>query len=222
MANRRKLLFGAKLAIFVIGVLVTAVAMTRASSGGAGGRVAALYAARPIPAGTTGATAVNEGMVRTRAVAASALPPGALTDVSQLAGAITATLVPAGKVLVGEDFPPAKTRLGSLRIPEGKTALAVQLKNVAGLAGFAAAGDKINVYGVARESGGASSAGPTVRLVMQQVEVLNVNGGAVAAVQGKPDGPELIYLLAVTPADAERLIFLSTFQQLYFSLVSQG
>ena len=223
MANRRKLLFGAGLAIFLVGGLMAALAVTRSSGrSGAGNEVPALYAARPIPAGTTGAIAVNQGLVRARAVTATALPPGALTDVSQLAGTITAALVPQGKVLVIEDFPPAKTRLGNLRIPEGKTALAVQLKNVAGLAGFAAAGDRIDIYGVSRESAPSSTAGPSVHLIMQQVEVLNVNGGTVAAVQGKPDGADLVYLLAVTPADGERLIYLTSFQQLYFSLVPQG
>lgn len=223
MANRKKLLFGAGLAVFLIGGLMTALSVTRSSGGqGAKNQAPALYATTLIPAGTTGATAVNQGLVKVRTVAATALPPGALTDVSQLAGTITAAPVPQGKVLVSEDFPPAKTRLGSLRIPEGKTALALQLKNVAGLAGFAAAGDRVNIYGVSRESAPSSTAGPSVHLIMQQVEVLNVNGAAVVAVQGKPDGADLVYLLAVTPADGERLIYLASFQQLYFSLVPQG
>ena len=36
------------------------------------------------------------------------------------------------------------------------------------------------------------------------------------------DGPSLVYLLAVTPGDAERLIYISEFNKLYFDLVAKG
>ena len=218
MANRRKIVFALGLLVFLVGGLLTA----RAFVGGAtetAPTVSVLSAARPIPAGTTGAAAVNEGMIRVRALPASARPPEALTDVAQLAGTITPAPLPEGKILLPEDFPAAKTRLGNLRIPEDKTALAIRLTNVPGVAGFAGAGDRINIYGVTKPTEEAAPAGPSVRLIMQHIEVLNVNGGAVTTLQGQPDGPDLVYLLAVTPAEAERLIYLMTFEQLYFSLV---
>jgi hypothetical protein len=40
--------------------------------------------------------------------------------------------------------------------------------------------------------------------------------------QGQPSGPNLVYLLAVTPADAERLIYLAEFEKMYFDLVPKG
>ncbi|MDQ3641574.1 MAG: hypothetical protein M3450_08970, partial [Actinomycetota bacterium] len=63
---------------------------------------------------------------------------------------------------------------------------------------------------------------PSVRLVLQGVDVLNVNGAGLPAAQGQPGSPNLIYLLAVTPADAERLIYLNEFEKLYFDLVPKG
>jgi hypothetical protein len=74
------------------------------------------------------------------------------------------------------------------------------------------------VYGVAK--GGDTPQG--VRLVLQDVDVLNVNGAGLPTAQGQPGSPDLIYLLAVTPADAERLIYLSEFEKLYFDLVPKG
>jgi len=97
-------------------------------------------------------------------------------------------------------------------------ALALELAPVAGVAGFAGAGDRIDVYGVT----GAEGTPPAVRLVLQGVDVLNVNGTALPATQGQPGSPNLIYLLAVTPADAERMIYLTTFAKLYFDLVPKN
>ena len=56
---------------------------------------------------------------------------------------------------------------------------------------------------------------------MQNTEVLNVNGTTLAATPGQPGGTGLVYLLAVSPVEAERLVFLTSFESLYFSLVSK-
>jgi hypothetical protein len=49
--------------------------------------------------------------------------------------------------------------------------------------------------------------------------VLSVNGATLAPAPGKPAAERLVFLLVVSPAEAERLIYLSKFEQLYFSLV---
>ena len=86
------------------------------------------------------------------------------------------------------------------------------------MAGFVGAGDRVDVYGVAQ----GDDAGPSrVQLVLQAVEVLNVNGLGLPVAQGQADGPGLVYLLAVTPNEAERLIFLTEFNKLYFDLVAK-
>jgi pilus assembly protein CpaB len=116
-------------------------------------------------------------------------------------------------------FPAPQTRIGTVVIPPGKRALALKLEPVPGVAGFAGAGDLVDVYGVVQGLEGTPS---RVQLVLQAVEVLNVNGAGLAAAQGVADGPSLVYLLAVTPGDAERLIYISEFNKLYFDLVAKG
>ena len=61
-----------------------------------------------------------------------------------------------------------------------------------------------------------------VILVMQGIEVLNVNGTTLTPNAGQPGGPGLVYLVAVTPAQAEHLVYLTTFEQLYFSLLPKA
>ncbi|MEA2716300.1 MAG: pilus assembly protein CpaB [Actinomycetota bacterium] len=223
MAKRSNVIVTLGLAVFIVGAMATFLILR--DSGGdtpaaGSGRVAVLVAAKPIPAGTNGADAANGGLVKSKVVADSVKPANALTDPTQLAGRSASLGVPEGQIITSDQFQQTQTRIGTLKIPEGKTALALELSNVPGVAGFAGAGDRINVYAVVKssaEAGGSSS----VKLIMQNTEVLNVNGTTLAAAPGQPGGTGLVYLLAVSPVEAERLVYLTSFESLYFSLVSK-
>jgi len=223
MAKRSNTLVILGLAVFIVGAAATYLVARSdddATPAPGSGRAAVLVAANEIPAGTSGADAVNNGLVKTKTVVDSAKPQNALTDPAQLVGRTAVLGVANGQILTAEQFAQAQTRIGTLRIPEGKTALAVQLGQVPGVAGFAGAGDRVNIYGLVKnspENKGLSAA----RLVLQNTEVLNVNGTTLTANPGQPGGQGLIYLLAVTPVEAERLIYLTTFEELYFSLVAK-
>jgi len=224
MGKRSNLIVTLGLAVFIVGAAATYLVVRNSDGGTAvagAGKVTVLVADKPIPAGTTGASAVNSGMVKTKAIANAAKPVTALTDVSQLAGKTVTLGVSEGEILTTDQFQQAQTRIGTLKIPDGKTALAVQLANVPGVAGFAGAGDRINVYGVIKAGSDPKNPAGMAHLIMQNTEVLNVNGATLAAAQGQPAGTALLYLLAVSPTEAERLIYLSTFESLYFSLVSK-
>ncbi len=225
MGKRSNLIVTLGLAVFIVGAAATFLVVR--NNGGSDtatagpGRVTVLVADKQIPAGTQGSAAVNQGMVKSKVVVESARPADALTDVSQLAGKTVTLGVAQGQVLVTGQFQAAQTRIGTLKIPDGKTALAVQMGNVPGVAGFAGAGDRIDVFGVIKPGSDPKMPQGGSHLIMQNTEVLNVNGTTLAAAQGQPGGTGLVYLLAVTAPEAERLTYLTTFEQLYFSLVSK-
>jgi len=223
MGKRSNLIVTLGLAVFIVGAAATYLVVRNSDDGAVAGagKVTVLVADKPIPAGTTGASAVNGGLVKTKAISDAAKPATAITDVSQLAGKTVTLGVSEGEILTTDQFQQAQTRIGTLKIPDGKTALAIQLANVPGVAGFAGAGDHINVYGVVKAGSDPKFPNGQVHLIMQNTEVLNVNGATLAAAQGQPGGTGLLYLLAVSPNEAERLIYLSTFESLYFSLVSK-
>jgi pilus assembly protein CpaB len=223
MGKRSNLIVTLGLAVFIVGAAATYLVVRSSDDGttASAGKVSVLVAAKPIPAGTTGTNVATNGFVKTKAVAIDAKPATALTDASQLAGKTVVLGVSEGEVLTLDQFQTAQTRIGTLKIPEGKTALALQLANVPGVAGFAGAGDHINIYGVVKPDSDPRNPAGAAHLIMQNTEVLNVNGASLAAAQGQPGGTGLVYLLAVTPVEAERLIYMSSFQQLYFSLVSK-
>jgi Flp pilus assembly protein CpaB len=216
MKKRSNLIVSLGLAVFVAGAAATFLVVRNSDDDSkvAGPAAQVLYAAKTIPSGTSGSAAVDQGLVKTRSISASAKPPSALTDPSQLAGRTASVSVPEGAVITSEQFAVPQTRLGTVKIPAGKTALAVQLGFVPGVAGFVGSGDRIDVYGLMEEGPGA----PSAKLIMQNTEVLSVTpSGATAQAAGSEVKP--IFLLAVSPQEAERLAFLTTFQQLYFSLV---
>ncbi len=220
MTDRTKAIMLAGFAIFVAGAAGAAYLGSRHVAGSPGGadKVEVYYASAPVAPGTAWGTALAEGGVRTKAVAADSRPANAITDPAQLAGRVAAAPIPPGAVVTTDMFSDPQTRIGTVVVGPGKRALSLELEPVAGLSGFAGAGDRVDVYGVAK--GDETTAG--VRLVLQGVEVLNVNGAGLPAAQGQPGGPDLVYLLAVTPVEAERLIYLSEYHKLYFDLVPKG
>lgn len=182
------------------------------------GKVTAYYANVPVQVGTAASTALAEGSIRSKAVLAAELPADGVRDPSQLSGRVAGVVIPAGSLVTTSMFPDPQTRIGTVVIPAGKRALALEIQPLAGVAGFVGAGDRVDVYGVVKGGPGP----PSVRLVLQGVDVLNVNGAGLPAAKGQPGSPNLIYLLAVTPVDAERLIYLNEFEKLYFDLVPKG
>jgi pilus assembly protein CpaB len=220
LASRSRVGFLAGLLLFVIGLGAAAYFATRPSSGaGAVPDVQVFYTAAQVDTGVSGQSALTQGLVRTRGVKPAAVPVNAVVDPSQIVTGVAGAPIPAGTVVTVDMFPPPQTRIGTLVIPAGHRALALKLEPVSGVAGFAGAGDLVDIYGVVQGVDGAAS---RVQLVLQAVEVLNVNGAGLAAAQGVADGPSLVYLLAVTPVDAERLIYISEFNKLYFDLVAKG
>ncbi|MDQ4133842.1 MAG: Flp pilus assembly protein CpaB [Actinomycetota bacterium] len=213
--KRSNLIVALGLAVFVVGAAATYFFVKGdddSQAAPAADEASVLYAAGAIPGGTTGSAALEKGMVKTKTVDAGAKPAGALTDPSQLVGKTAAGSIPEGSILTLDHFRQPQTSIGTLKIPEGKTALALQLGYIPGVAGFARAGDHIDIFGVIK-TGGQEKA----QLVMQNTEVLSVSAPAVAA--GQPADINPVFLLAVTPPQAEKLVYLSTFQALHFSLV---
>ncbi len=221
LSRKTRAMLVAGFVIFVAGTSGAAYVGSRGNrDAGTGAQKAqVLYASRDVDAGTTGSSALSSGQIRVRQVDASSLPPNAVTEASQLSGRVASAVIPAGTTLTTDLFPPPQTRIGTVVIPPGKRALALQLESVPGVAGFVGAGDRIDVYVVSKGNNGAP---PGVRLVLQSAEVLKVNGAGLVSQQGQPGAPNLVYLLAVTPAESERLIYLTEFEKLYFDLVPKG
>lgn len=119
----------------------------------------------------------------------------------------------AAQPATGEAVPAAVT------VPAGKEGVAIQVPTVPGLAGYARVDDVVNVYGTFkdRQPNAAVKGPPLATLVLAGVKVL--------AVTGPPAGAEVgntTYLLAVDPGDAEKVIYLASFEGIWMSLAAEG
>lgn len=99
-------------------------------------------------------------------------------------------------------------------IPDGYSAVSVNLDNVAGLSGHAVPGDLINLYATVKSSNSTKGlTAPFAKLILSKVRVLDITGVAADG-SGSP-----VYLLALTPSDAERVIFFAKFESMWAALV---
>lgn len=128
-------------------------------------------------------------------------------DTASAADAPTVSVAP-----VAETTPtPA---VAAVKIPAGKEALQLQVPAVQGLAGYTKAGDRVNVYGTFkdRQPNAGVKGPPLAKLILSNVEVLTaVNNGA-----------NVTYVLAVNPNEAEQIIYLSSFEGVWMTLVRDG
>jgi Flp pilus assembly protein CpaB len=105
-----------------------------------------------------------------------------------------------------------------ISIPDGMEAVAVQLGHVPGVAGYAHAGDTVNVFAIVKTgSSGTPLKAPMARLILSNVKVISETGPAAGA-----DAGNATYLLALTTAQAEQVIYFTTFEALYLDLTRKG
>lgn len=130
---------------------------------------------------------------------------------------VTAT-APAAAAQTSAAAQPAAA-VPAVKVPSGKEAVAVQLPAVPGLAGYAKVNDLVNVYGTFKDHqpNGAVKGPPLAKLVLTGAQVLAVTSPAPGAEAGVTT-----YLLAVNPGDAEKVIYLSSFEGVWMSLSADG
>jgi Flp pilus assembly protein CpaB len=159
-------------------------------------------------------------------IGAAALAVGAAATFAAVRGDQHPSRVQAG----GQSAEIAESPTGDLKIPEGRQALAVSLDPVAGTAGVAHAGARIDVFAAVTKKDDKGDNANAARMVIQNVEVLRVDTGAgignaaAAVTKDTPTAPagSTVFVLAVTPSQAEKLVYHAAFSRLWFSVVPSG
>lgn len=196
-------------------------------------QVSVLVARADLSAGQAGDEVVAAGRVGLEKVPASDAVEGALVSPTAMTGNVLATDVEEGDQLVATDVRVAALRSGSITIPDGKQAVAVTVDFTAGAAGYAAAGDQVNVYvNVPPGTQGAPKA-PFTKLLLANVEVLDVSNelaprrseevsaAATTPTTARTTTGDLTLLLALDAAQAEQVVFAASQNQLWFTVVPE-
>lgn len=244
MRQRSNLIILFGIAFFIVGGAIAYLVLNDEDDGASNNSgqagvadVSVLVATENIPAGTLGADVIEQGFLETDTVAAGSQPVGALTSAGGLDNQIFAVGVSKGDVITSAQL--ATRSLSNITIPEGYDGVAVTIEYTNGGAGYIAPGDTVNVYGV-YGGGSTGDAGlvadgapvPRTELALTNVLVLDVSAQQATSVQSTdPTAPDstvgrqalstpLTYLLALRTTDAERIVQLSSFADLYLSLTA--
>ncbi len=248
MRQRSNLIILFGIAFFIVGGAIAYLVLNNddGDSGstqatGAGAPATVLVANGDIPANTLGSDVIAQGLLGTKEIDSTALPVGALTSTAGLDNQIFTVGVGDGSVITSSQL--ATRSLSNVKIPEGYDGVAVTMNYVNGGAGYIAPGDTVNVYGVyspASTGGIASEPVPRTELALTNILVLDVSAQQATSVQntngqaaqsgqtdpnavGRPPlGTPLTYLLALKPADVERMVQLSSFADVYLSLTADN
>ena len=248
MRQRSNLIILFGIAFFLIGAVIVFLVLNDEDDGGgsaaAPGQAEAtvFVAAQDIPANTLGSEVIEQGLLTTETIAAGSQPIGAITSAAELDNKIFAVGAAEGDVITTSQL--VIRSLSNVSVPEGFDGVAVTLPFVNGGAGYVAPGDIVNVYGVLGTSDSAAGLGtgdaggearlPRSEMILTNVLVLDVSDQegrsttATTTPEGQTtvgraaDGAPLTYLLALRPTDAERMVQVSSFGQLYVSLTAEG
>lgn len=188
--------------------------------------VEVLVAKDAIPAGTSGAAATEQGLLQLLTVPKKAVPEGALGDIEPVRAQVALSDIFPGEMLLSGKFGEQQTT-GALSIPADKLALSVELGDPQRVAGFVQPGSEVAVFVTLDEEG----TGQVTRMLLPRVGVVAVGPTSLktqatepkeddeAAVEEDPVATAVL-TVAVSQAEAERLVHAVSTGQLYFGLLS--
>jgi pilus assembly protein CpaB len=222
--DRRKVLLIVAAVIAALGTLLVFL-YVRGADNRADERYSAVQVLRvvkEIPAGETVEAAQAAGKIETSTVSQQDLVPGALTGTEPVAGKVAVTAIYPGEQLIASKFGASGAATG-LSIPKGKIAVSINLSDPARVAGFVNPGDKVAIF-----MNGTAAGGTFTRLLLPNVQVIGAGTTTVVATTTTdPAGaqvtdqlPKTLLTLAVTQAEAERVLYAAQNGQLSFGLMN--
>ena len=225
MRNRSNLLVLIGIAFFVVGGIIVFVVTDDDDGGSAAiGETTVVVATHDIPSGAKANEEIENGGLKEVQISAGALVPGAIQSLQQVAGA---TFIQA----FADDQQVIASGLQQLQrgydLPDGYEAVAVQVNFQQGVAGYVNVGDRINLYGVYPPGLAVDGATvPRAELLLTNVQVLDTSqtiptNGVQQDASVRATGSDVIFLLALKTADVEKVVFDTSFAEIYASLVTE-
>ena len=175
--------------------------------------VRVIVAKRDIPAGTQLDGLISSGTFTTLQIPTSSVVEGAVTDLPQLKGRTTNSLILQGEQissarLEGSSQSAAINRLG---IPAGFQAVTISLESQRMIGGLVQQGDHLVVYAT------VSDPDQKTATVIPDVQVLKVIGPS-----DKNQGGSTLLTLALSPRDTARVVLAQEQGHIWLSLLPPG
>jgi pilus assembly protein CpaB len=205
--------------------------------------VTVLVAHDLIPSGTSAGAALQDGLLSSQRLPAASVPSDAVRSITpDLSALVVSADVQPGQLMLRPMLATAAQVTGGLAIPSGMVAVTVQLCTPEAVAGNVHAGSQVAVFDTSAASGTltaqpncdlpheqqASGAAHT-RLELPRVLVLSVGAAAATGQTSSPSSSAssstssaVLVTLAVSQADAERLIQLTQTGLPYLALLTNS
>ena len=195
--------------------------------------VEVLVATDTVETGETVAAAQEAGKFEKKEVRRDDAVDGALSSTSSISDLVATSPIYAGEQLLARKF----GTLGdsdSLVIPDDKMAMSVELTDWERVAGFVNPGNEVAIFGTAlapvrlSPDGEETKLGDYTRIILTRVPVVGVGTTSVTSRTTRDDDggsvteevPKTILTLAVTQAEAEKLIHADRVTELTFALLT--
>jgi pilus assembly protein CpaB len=187
--------------------------------------VQVLKAVKQINIGETVAAAQAAGKIELSTVGEGQQLPSALTSLDPITNEIAQTNIFPGEQIIASKFGTTAASSNALTIPKGLIAVSINLADTARVAGFVNPGDKVAIF---MNSSGAAGLGAFTRLLLTDIEVIAVGTTTVVSTtttdatgaQTTEQLPRTLFTLAVTQAQAEKILFASGNGELAFGLLN--
>ncbi|HVL52140.1 MAG TPA: Flp pilus assembly protein CpaB [Actinomycetota bacterium] len=194
----------------------------RAGAGVTGGAASAWVATNDIPAGTRWEDMA--GALKQKDVPADVRPATAVATNSQLNGKSTIQSIAKGTIVTTTQFNTSSS--GGLDIPAGQNAVTINVGVPQAVARYIQAGSETNVYASYKDLPGAQPADANVtKLLLSNIKVLAnqpMRTQAEETAESSAPAAEILLTLALTPDQAEQLIFAKENGSIWFGLVHPG
>ena len=245
--NRRLGLLAAALAVALLGTFAvfSYVSKVEAETLNGAEPVDVLVAAERLPAGTTGTAVAADERVQVVAMPRRSVPEGALTSLDGIGAQSLVSDVFAGEVLLRAKFADQTARTGALVIPKDKLAVSVELGDPQRVAGFVVPGSEVAVFATVKKASGTARATATgvtatsaqvdveasfddeyTRVLLPRASVIAVGPATLRPAakedddEGEDEVAKAVLTLALTQAEAERLVHGTQTGELYLGLLS--
>lgn len=227
MVRRRLGLLVVALLVAVLGTSAIYVYVSRVQhkSDASSVSVKVIVATAHIPAGVTGTLVAQDKLATFESIPTRNVPPGALTTLSGVADKQLSVDVYPGEVLIGAKFSDRTQALtGPLTIPANDLALAIQVGDPQRVAGFVVPGSQVAIFDTTGGGSGQQSSTAHTGVILPRVQVIAVGpttlqkNGSTSA--GQQQTSTAILTLALTQAQAEKLVLAQSTGSLYLGLLS--
>lgn len=181
-------------------------------------KVKLLVASRNIEPGTL----ISNQDVNAIDISADSMPAGVLNDRKEIEGMYADQPIIAGEPFKGERLKTKEELSLSWNIPESMRALTIFINEDGIFSNLLRVGDHVDVVGSFTSDAGGNSSVSSSMIIVQNVEVLAIGSDRMgnADTQTTTDKLPATVTLALTPADAEKIVYSKDFGQ--FSLILRG